>query len=133
MEKANFFLEKENCSQATFMLHQYMELWFRTVELFTMGKERKCHSIKEHQTYIKPFVAELGHLFNTDIEEELSLLRLLDEAYISTRYQNNYHINIDQIQKIQEKADRMYAIVSKLFQDKLAECRKYMENRSPHQ
>jgi hypothetical protein len=27
----------------------------------------------------------------------------------------------------------MYAIASKLFQDKLAECRKYMENPYPHQ
>mgnify|MGYP003665279596 FL=1 len=133
MEGANFFLEKENHSQAAFMLHQYIELWFRRVELFTMGKERKCHSIKEHQTYIKPFVPELGNLFNTDIAEELSLLRLLDEAYITTRYQNNYHINITQIQIIQEKANRIYAIISELFEDKLAECRKYWENRAHHQ
>ncbi len=133
MEGANFFLEKENYSQAAFMLHQYLELWFRTVELFIMGKERKCHSIKEHQTYIKFFVPELGNLFNPDIGEELSLLRLLDEAYIATRYQNNYHINIAQIQKIREIADRMDAIVSKLFQDKLAACRKYLENRTLHQ
>ncbi|HCO85342.1 MAG TPA: hypothetical protein DIT95_17685 [Arenibacter sp.] len=133
MEGANFFLEKENHSQAAFNLHQYIELWFRRVELFTMGKERKCHSIKEHQTYIKPFVSELGNLFNKDVTEELSLLRLLDESYISTRYQNNYHIKIAQIQKIQEKANRIYAIISELFEDKLAECKTYMVDRPPHQ
>ncbi len=131
MEGATFFLEKENYPHAAFMLHQNIELWFRTVELFIMGKERKCHSIKEHQTYIKLYVPELGSLFKTEIEEELSLLRLLDEAYITTRYQNNYHINIVQIQKIKEKANRMFTIVTKLFESKLAECRKYSEKREP--
>ncbi|HUH46363.1 MAG TPA: HEPN domain-containing protein [Arenibacter sp.] len=129
IEGATFFLEKGNYSQSAFLLHQHLELWFRTVELFMMGKERKCHSIKEHQTYIKVFVPELGNLFNTEDQEELSLLRLLDEAYIATRYQNNYHINKVQIQKIQESAERMFTIVSQLFKDKLADYQKDIDSQ----
>lgn len=93
-----------------------------------MGRERKCHSIKEHQTYIKVFVPKLGGLFNTDGEEELSLLRLLDEAYITTRYQNNYHINEVQIQKIRGRAEQMFVLVSRLFEDKLAKCQNNGKN-----
>jgi HEPN domain-containing protein len=49
---ATFFIKKNNLSHAAYMLHQYIELWFRYAALFTMGNERKIHSIKELQTYI---------------------------------------------------------------------------------
>lgn len=121
---AAFFLEKGILPQSAFMLHQFIELLFRNVELFTMGKERKCHSIKEHQTFIKAFVPELGNLFNMEMEEGQSLLKLLDEAYIATRYGNNYHINKEQIQDIRERANWMYKMVVQLFEDKLDACKK---------
>uniref|UniRef100_UPI0030C861EA hypothetical protein n=1 Tax=Yeosuana marina TaxID=1565536 RepID=UPI0030C861EA len=52
LEGANFFIEKHNLSHSAYMLHQYIELWFRYSSLFIMGKERKSHSIKDLQTYI---------------------------------------------------------------------------------
>lgn len=116
---ATFFIEKNNLPQAAFMLHQYIELWFRYVALFIMGKERKSHSIKELQTYIKTFSLELGNLFNTEIQEEQNLLKLLDSAYITTRYENNYHINLEQINKILEKANKIKAISTNIFKNKL--------------
>src|SRR5690606_22521664 len=123
LDGANFFIEKENLPQAAFMLHQYIELWFRYAGLFIMGKERKSHSIKELQTYLKAFASVLGNLINTEIEEEKNLLKLLDEAYIATRYLDNYHINKGQIQKILEKANEACAQVSELFKDKMQACR----------
>ncbi|PKQ45191.1 HEPN domain-containing protein [Confluentibacter flavum] len=122
LDGATFFIEKNNLSHAAYMLHQYIELWFRYAALFTMGKERKSHSIKELQTYIKSFAPELGNLFNAEIEEEQSLLRLLDDAYISTRYENNYHINLEQIHKIKEKANTMESLATLLFKSKLNAC-----------
>jgi len=115
---ATFFIEKNNLSHAAYMLHQYIELWFRYAALFIMGKERKSHSIKELQTYIKAFSQELGSLFNTNIEEEQNLLKLLDDAYITTRYENNYHINLEKIHKILEKANIIESIISDLFKAK---------------
>ncbi|QLE00931.1 HEPN domain-containing protein [Galbibacter sp. BG1] len=123
LEGANFFIEKGNLSQAAFMFHQYIELWFRFAGLFIMGKERKSHNIKELQTYLKAFAPGLGNLFNTEIEEEQNLLKLLDEAYIATRYHNNYHINGEQIQKIREKANDAYAHVEMMFKLKMKACR----------
>ncbi len=119
LDGATFFIEKNNNSHATYMLHQYIELWFRYAALFTMGKERKSHSIKELQTYIKTFAPELGNLFNTEIEEEQNLLKLLDSSYISTRYENNYHINLEQINNILDKATNIESIVTSLFNNKL--------------
>ncbi len=128
LDGATFFIEKNNLSHAAYMLHQYIELWFRFVALFTMGKERKSHSIKELQTYIKPFLPELGNLFNTKIEDEKHLLKLLDDAYITTRYENNYHINLEQIHKILEKANKMESVARSLFKNKLDACIKQWSN-----
>ncbi|MFI1771278.1 HEPN domain-containing protein, partial [Flavobacteriaceae bacterium MEBiC06459] len=122
LEGATFFIEKNNLSHAAYMLHQHIELWFRFAALFIMGKERKSHSIKELQTYVKAFAPELGKLFNTQIEEEQNLLKLLDDAYITTRYENNYHINLEQIHKILEKAHKMEALATSLFKNKLNTC-----------
>ncbi|CAH8293981.1 HEPN domain-containing protein [Mariniflexile fucanivorans] len=129
LDGANFFIQKNNPSQTAFMLHQYIELWFRYVALFTMGKERKSHSIKELQTYIKTFVPELGNLFKTEIEEEQHLLKLLDDAYIATRYENNYHINLEQIHRILEKANKMESLATSLFKIKLDACTKHKSNQ----
>ena len=123
LEGATFFIEKNNLSQAAFMLHQYMELWFRLAALFIMGKERKSHSIKDLQIYIKTFSPELVNVFNLEIEEEQQLLKLLDDAYITTRYENNYYINLEQIHKILEKANTIESIITTLFQDKMKACK----------
>tara|TARA_R110002096_G_scaffold309246_3_gene503767 strand:+ start:7733 stop:8896 length:1164 start_codon:yes stop_codon:yes gene_type:complete len=128
LDGATFFIEKNNLPQAAFMLHQYIELWFRYAALFTMGKERKSHNIKELQAYIKIFVPELGNLFNTEIEEELALLKLLNDAYIATRYENNYYINLEQINTIFEKASKVESIITLLFKDSLDECTKHELN-----
>src|SRR5690606_1016757 len=90
MDGADFFVKQGNLAQAAFMLHQCMELWYRYAGLFLMGKERKSHSIKELQTYLRAFSPSLGHLFDTEKEEEQQLIKLLDEAYITTRYGNSY-------------------------------------------
>ena len=124
MEGAAFFLENGNLSQSVFLYHQVLELLFRTVELFLMGKERKCHSIKEHQVYIRAFAPELGNLFDVDIEEEQLSLKLLDEAYITARYSNNYRINSAQLDNIRQKARRMYRIAAQLFENRLEACRR---------
>lgn len=115
---ADFFLKNGDLPSSAFMFHQVMELLFRTVELFMMGKERKSHSIKEHQTYIGPFAPDLGCLFDVGIAEEQLLLKLLDDAYLTTRYGNNYHINDQQIQMVRKRANDMQDMVVNLFEDK---------------
>ncbi|UNY97871.1 HEPN domain-containing protein [Zhouia spongiae] len=125
MDGAIFFLKKENYPQAAFMLHQCIELWYRYASLFIMGKERKSHSIKELQTYIRIFVPELGILFHTEIEEERHLLKQLDEAYVNARYGNNYHINRDQIIKIKEKTNAVKKKVVQLFEERCEACEEF--------
>lgn len=129
LDGSNFFIENNNLSEAAFMLHQYLELWFRYAALIIMGKTRKSHSIKDLQTYLNSFSPKLGKLFDTEIEEELNLLKLLDQAYVNTRYGNNYHINLKQIIRIQEKAQFAHTIIHGLFTDKISACQKNTDNQ----
>ena len=115
MDGAGFYMERENFPQAAFMLHQYMEIWYRNAELLVMGKERKSHSIKEHQTYIKDFSPELGRVFNMDREDDRELIKLLDNAYIGVRYLKYYHITKLQLETISEKAWHLNSVVARLY------------------
>jgi HEPN domain-containing protein len=115
MDGAVFYMKRGNFPQAAFMLHQYMEIWYRNVELLVVGKERKSHSIKEHQTYIKDFSPELGRVFNMDRENDRELVKLLDHAYIGVRYLKNYHITKLQLETISEKAWHLNSMVAHLY------------------
>lgn len=46
---AGFYLEKENYALTAFMVHQQIELAYRAIELFAMGKDKVTHSIRVHQ------------------------------------------------------------------------------------
>ncbi|WP_431292651.1 hypothetical protein [Pedobacter sp. P26] len=79
------------------------------------GKGQKTHRIKVHQLYIKPYVKQLSELFN-DREEEVSLLHLLDEAYLAVRYENNYTIGEPDVLRLFEKADLLYVLAEQVYQ-----------------
>ncbi|MBC9798283.1 hypothetical protein [Sinomicrobium weinanense] len=123
MDGAAFYMGKENFPLAALLLHQYMEISFRNAELTMLGRERKSHSIKEHQNYIRAFVPELGRIFNMDQEEDVELLKLLDDAYMATRYHKNYHITKLQLKTISEKVRHLMGIIGDLYREKLEDCK----------
>ncbi|MGS2739976.1 HEPN domain-containing protein [Sinomicrobium sp. M5D2P17] len=125
-EGALFYIEKQNHVQAAFMLHQSIELAYRLTELLAIGKEKVCHSIVNHQKYIRAFIPELGALFHP---EETALLQLLDNAYKGVRYGSDYHITPEQINEIHAKSEEQLTIVKKLFNAKWRKCKKEMEKK----
>ncbi|MGS2761832.1 HEPN domain-containing protein [Sinomicrobium sp. M5D2P9] len=120
-EGALFYIKKSNYTQAAFMLHQSIELAYRLTELLAIGKEKVCHSIANHQKYIRAFIPELGALFHP--EEETALLQLLDDAYKGVRYGTNYQISPEQKDKIYTKSEAQLAIVKELFNTKWEACK----------
>ena len=122
-EGADFYRERGHFSQAAFMLHQTLELLFRTLERFMMGKEKVCHHIGNHQNYIRPFAPALGKLFDTERSEEAALLQLLDKAYVAVRYGDGYQITKEGLQSIQHKAIWLYKEVKRLFENSLDACK----------
>lgn len=128
MDGAIYFIENNEYSMAAFMLHQHIELWFRNAGLVLLGKERKSHSIKELQANLKPFSPELGTVFDSEIETDKNLLKLLDEAYTGVRYLKNYYITRDQVNQIMEKAIEVSRLANTPYQDKIIACQKRHES-----
>ena len=126
-EGSLFYIKKDNYVQAAFMLHQSIELAYRLTELLAIGKEKVCHSIANHQKYIKAFIPELGALFHP--EEETALLQLLDNAYKGVRYGVDYRITPEQVDEIQTKSEAQLTIVKDLFNGKWEACKKEKEKK----
>lgn len=129
MEGAIYLLEQGNMRQPALLFHQTVKLLFFKVALFMKGEAYPSQSLKEQQRFIKAYVPELGFLFNAEVEQEPDLLELLDEAYANKVDEHNYLLSKTLFQKIHENTVRMSALVSKLFADKLAECRSYVQKR----
>lgn len=112
---ATFYFKQQNLAYCAFMLHQVFDLMYGAIETLVMGKDKKTHRIKVHQLYIKPYVKPLSELFN-DREEEVSLLHLLDEAYLAVRYENNYTIGEPDVLRLFEKVDLLYVLAEQVYQ-----------------
>ncbi len=130
-EGAHFYSTKENYPQAAFMLHQAIELSFRTVELISMGKEKICHKIVHHQQYIQDVVPELGELFKEENMHEKQLLNRLDTAYRDVRYAVDYSISLSAIERLQHKLDSLLETGEEEFLKRYAHCKNAMEKPSP--
>lgn len=63
------------------------------MELLITGKSKITHSIKAHQNYLAPYWTGLSNIFIQNLESDMELLRLLDQAYLAVRYENSYQIS----------------------------------------
>jgi len=122
----NFYFGKKNYAFAAFMVHQMFELSYRTVELLLIGKENFSHSIRNHQK-MNQHVPVLGTLFKEGNKEEETLLDLLDAAYRSVRYEQDYKIELHQLLIIWLKAERMELQVFALCELIVGQFKDHME------
>jgi len=87
----NFYFEHKNYAHAAFMLHQALELAFRTAENILVVEDKKSHSLKNHINYLKAFDDRLGTL--ADNMENKQALEKINKAYIDYRYHFDYFID----------------------------------------
>lgn len=99
-----FYFRQGNYPLAALMIHQAIELNYRAAELLVIGREKISHAIRSHQKFMKPYIPELGTIFNGADETDMALLDLLDEAYQGVRYENAYQVSEEQLCLFMEKA-----------------------------
>ncbi len=116
---ANFFKNDKNYAQAAFMLHQTIELSFRTLEYFLIGKSKICHRITDHQAYMKEAFTNYGELFLTILPKDKELLPLLDKTYSHARYCQTFQISKEQVSHLEFKAGRIIKEAEKCFDQEL--------------
>lgn len=110
-EGMDFYFEKGNDQLCALMLHQVFELCYRFAELALIGKEKISHSLRNHHKFLLPYIPELKTLFNEEDEKEMSILFILDEAYLTVRYENSYQISKEELSLLIQKSLDLQQIV----------------------
>lgn len=99
------------------MLHQVFELSYRMAQIALFGRDKISHSIRNHHRFTLPYLPSLKSVFDRYNERDMGIMGLLDEAYLSVRYDNNYHIAEQQLAYLVYKSHRMQAMVQQACKD----------------
>lgn len=118
---AAFYLQKENYALTAFMVHQQIELAYRAIELFAMGKDKMTHSIRVHQKHLRPYLPALGELFDEANDFENKLMQHLDDAYLKVRYGEGYQINKEKLLKAMKKGAEAQQFVASIYEKMIDE------------
>ena len=114
-----FYLNRKDYPQAAFMVHQTYELTYRMFESFLTGSIKICHSICNHQTYIEGYITQLKGMYSKNLETDKTLLKLLDDAYASSRYTHHYTITEKELQTLNLRVSLFIREVNRLFNQEL--------------
>lgn len=107
---ADFYNNKGDTNLTAFMLHQVLELTYRSLISALLIKEKKTHDLGELQDYIFRHLPHMGKLFNKEIPEEYDILKKLNKAYSSVRYQQNHLVDDKIIPKLFERVETLQKI-----------------------
>ncbi|WP_090975242.1 HEPN domain-containing protein [Parapedobacter composti] len=116
---AQFYLDKGNYQLCAFVLHQVFELCYRMVEIVIFGKEKLSHSIRNHHQIALAYLPQLKLIFDKNDENDMTIMELLDSAYLSVRYENGYYVTERQLLCLIDKAQTIQEMVEEACGDML--------------
>ena len=122
-------IEYENDLEAAFIIHKAMELLYKTASNFMMGKQYVAKSIAAQQLHLSKFAPSLSNLFYVGQEDESDLLEKLDASYWSYKRKQVHNVKLPNLDKLQEKVERLKNEVKKLFDQMVAECIEKISDR----
>lgn len=99
-------------SLSAFMLHQSAEQSLLALLNVSTGLRLNSHNVERLIRFCSFLFPEFIELFQIDREKDKRLLRLLQKAYIDTRYKKDYSIRYDELMLLTEKVQQIINIVS---------------------
>jgi len=114
------FSVRAKYSLASFMLHQAIELTYRYIELLLVAKERITHSIRCHHRYLKEISSIYAGVFDEDDHNDIVLLQVLEDIYRSTRYEDNFEIDLDTLKRLEVKMEALHSNAEQIFEGIIA-------------
>lgn len=109
------FKARSNYAMASFMIHQVLELTYRNLEIMLMGKDKITHSIRCHQATLYKIYPYGNPVFDVDQRDDDYLLRTLEEIYRATRYEDDFQINVETLEKIEQKMKALNELFDTLY------------------
>jgi len=105
---------RNDYKQASFYLHQAAEHFFRTIELVFTLYSPKEHKLAEFMNRCKRFTTETFKAFPRDTPEEERLFKLLERAYVESRYNPDFEITKEDIDALLPKVEHLRDIVERV-------------------
>ncbi len=109
---AELFRLRQQYTLAAFMLHQSAEQALRTLLERGTGYRAHTHSIDRLIRYASLVSYQLPDLFPQRTEGEKRLFRLLQKAYIDSRYKEGYTISQEELLCLTEKVKRIHQLLA---------------------
>jgi hypothetical protein len=128
-----YYQRREDHLQAAYNIHQNIRWLFIAAENFLSGEWLVEHDLKTHQRHLGMFSKELAKTFNSEVDEEMQLLELLNAACYAV--QSGYDIpelSAEIIELAEAKKDWLRIEVSRLFNECVCRCRyEFSRSKSP--
>lgn len=117
---AQFFVEKELYRISAFMLHQAVEhTLIGLIQVYT-GYRSNTHNVDKLLRYSEIFTTKMKSIFPRNTDEELELFRRLHEAYINSRYKDDYDISVKDAHILLNRVNELHKLGEELAGEKLA-------------
>jgi uncharacterized protein len=117
---AQFFVENELYRISAFMLHQAVEhTLIGLIQVYT-GYRSNTHNIDKLLRYSEIFTTKMKSIFPRNTVEELELFRRLHEAYINSRYKDDYDISVKDAHILLNRVNELHKLGEQLAGEKLA-------------
>lgn len=100
---------------AAFMLHQAAEQALRTLLITYTGLRLNTNNIDKLTRYCSMFCFELQDVFPRRNEKEKHLFRLLQNAYIGSRYKDDYTIKLNELTSLTAQVNKLYQLYKKMI------------------
>lgn len=129
LETTKFDYSKTWYKLSSFQLHQAAEHFFRTIELVFTLYSPKEHKLAEFMDRCKRFTIEIFKVFPRDTPEEERLFKLLERAYVESRYNPDFEIAKDDIDALLPKVGMLRDIVERVCTAQIEYYNKLSGNR----
>lgn len=101
------FKSRSKYAMSAFMIHQVLEQTYRNLEIILMGKDKITHSIRCHHATLCKIYPYRKPVFDVDQAVDDDLLEILEKIYRATRYEDDFQITLETLEKIEQKMKAM--------------------------
>jgi HEPN domain-containing protein len=119
LQTADTFSQKEEYPLAAFFLQQAAELCLRSLTCALLGYEKRTHAITALKKYCSRCAPQVNEIFPDDTDEEKRLTKLLEDAYLGGRYEENFTVKPNDLELLMTKVRRLHQCSLDLVKHKL--------------
>ncbi len=109
-EGAELYYLRRKFKPAAFLLHQSAEQAYIAISWRATGFRPMVHSLEKLRRYALPFSEAVATVFPQHNERELQLFRLLQKAYIDTRYTSDYDVHEEDVLCLMGSVEKLLKI-----------------------